>query len=257
MKKALLILGSLLTIFISCRKDEPIIKNINCYSYYYMDYPISLVLPDTCHGKVSLIYSHANIIKRIGGLTPVSQASGYDYKYSTNICDELTYIDNSVSIVTKITIEGDTWVEKERVIYFDNDKKMILKVAPNVYNLFDTTYYSYNPNGLLTESKIRMGGELIQSSYYYYNSLRNLDSIVTIDNDGEYKKVEMFSDYDSALNPLKQLIIFEETFHRALCTNNYRKYSMKEYFLDEGDVGTANINWTLYYDADGIPTFYD
>lgn len=100
-------------------------------------------------------------------------------------------------------------------------------------------FINNNTEELLVESQLKIRDSdfrYINSSFYYYNSHNNLDSIIT---SNYYRslpdldsiitsnciKIETFSDYDNAFNPLKHLFLFKETFYRTLSVNNYREYS--------------------------------
>lgn len=69
------------------------------------------------------------------------------------------------------------------------------------------------------------------------------------------KVVEEFSNYDSAINPIKNLSLFEETFYRSLTNNNFRKYERKEYDVDNNLILFSFKNWTLIYDESGKVKF--
>jgi hypothetical protein len=255
MKKIFIVFASLsMLLIICCRKDEPIIPANSCYYYGYMDYPgYAKPDPDVDY-TVDIIYNGDKIVKRIGDLIAISPSTGYNYKYTDSIYDELTYFENSISIIKKTSYQGLSILPDERVIYLDDQDKMILEVFPT-NSLFDSIYYSYDAKGLLIESKNKKGGYLIESSNFYYNSQKNLDSIITHDNLNENIKVEIFSNYDNAYNPLKQLIIFKETFKRSLSKNNYLKYNMKLFNADNILIGSAEKTWTLNYDENGNPEF--
>lgn len=67
--------------------------------------------------------------------------------------------------------------------------------------------------------------------------------------------MEHFSEYDNAENPLKNLVIFEETFYRALSKNNFKRYDRKEYNSADELTGTSFRTWTLQYDSNGKVKF--
>lgn len=69
------------------------------------------------------------------------------------------------------------------------------------------------------------------------------------------KTVEIFSEYDNAENPLKNLVIFEETFFRALSKKNFKRYDKKEYNAVNELIGASFTTWTLLYDSNGKVKF--
>ena len=67
----------------------------------------------------------------------------------------------------------------------------------------------------------------------------------------------MFSNYDNAENPLKELGIFDEVFIRSLSKNNYRKYqkfSVRFIPLNKIDTGRQERAWNFKY-INGKPVF--
>ena len=82
----------------------------------------------------------------------------------------------------------------------------------------------------------------IVTSKYYYTAF-------------QAKIVEEFSNYDSTVNPLKNLVLFEETWYRSLTNNKFRKYERKEYDADNILTNYSFKNWTLIYDAFGKVKF--
>jgi len=250
MKKILIVVVSFITVLYSCEKEYKVNHLIDGYYIGYMDYPEPVKPDPNTDNIVDLKYSGNHIIKRIGALFAISPTSGYNYKYSEDFYNELTYTGNMISIVNKSSLVDYVVSPNERKIYLDNSGRMIQEVF-SYYSTVYTIDYLYNMEGLLTKSITLRNVYLDEYSLFYYNSKNNLDSIVTNNELDLYREVEIFSDYDNAPNPLKPLIIFRETFHRALSENNYRKYTMKKLNFRTELTEIYFKQWTLSYDNDG------
>ena len=148
----------------------------------------------------------------------------YDIKYGQNL----------VSIELKSTPRF--YVKKyKKLIKFNQDK------ITEIINLNDSLVFEYKGDVLHEVTHLEKGPW--KKHRYYFNSSGNLDSIVTrygslktnsenkpyyiYNRDNETSKIrdiQVFSNYDNAENPLKELGIFDEVFIRSLSKNNYRKY---------------------------------
>jgi hypothetical protein len=255
--------------FVSCSKEESpketkIESDIQAYNFLYMHYDGSIYfssVPGSVidnNGNIKLNYdSNGKVIKRIGGLTPLpSSISGgvESYAFSNGVTDDLIYTNNEIkitrnfpncngcSVETKITLDNQS-----RII-----KKIIYKPYPEIPN--DTVFYTYNNLGLIDET-LKLKGRISrirEKAKFYYNQKQNLDSIVTkkyYDDKPEYsKQVEIFSKYDNAPNPLKKLILFEDTFFRAISKNNYTNYEKNIYSFDNQLSSKETRNWNFKYD---------
>lgn len=260
MNKILLLVFGILTI--SCSSDD---NNSNTQTYhidkYFFDnmiYPNGIM--QNLDNLVKIEYDNDfKISKRIGSYSSFDPATGFPYIFVDNIYDQLTYSGNEIFIEKKTTSTFSI-PKFERKLFLDSNgriyKKTILKEFETRPR--DTTYYTYNTNGKIIETK---SGELNgynEVAKLYYNSTNNLDSIVTRKyyyTAFQAKIVEEFSNYDSTVNPLKNLVLFEETFYRSLTNNNFRKYERKEYDADNILTNYSFKNWTLIYDAFGKVKF--
>ncbi|HAE67289.1 hypothetical protein [Sphingobacterium multivorum] len=63
--------------------------------------------------------------------------------------------------------------------------------------------------------------QLRSSKTFYFNSAKNLDSLVVSYPNSAFKTVQIFSDYDAKPNEIKGVMVLEEFLPRALSTNNY------------------------------------
>ena len=137
--------------------------------------------------------------------------------------------------------------------YYNNDGDT-LKFKYSNKNIESITVYS---KGIKSKSK------------FYYNKNKNLDSIITkygvphrngVNNNYTYiyhentkaRQKEIFKDYDNYKNPLKSLIIFDETFKRALSNNNFKTY--EKFFINENNdvLDYYKENWSFTYENNKI-----
>ena len=259
---------------VGCRKDNvPNIKQtVDSYYYGYMDYLLygsygNLLTVKPNQGTDNLVkfeYDGGKIAKRIGGLMYINPATGYDCLFSTDFYQKLIYKGNQITIA--LYIGGNTSATNDKLIYLNTQNQMVRKlVKASTVGRMDTIAYTYNSSGFLIQSnKERHYAEdnyfVTETSLFYYNKDNNLDSIVSrvYDNDGEFiwdKKLEVFSNYDNSPNPLRDLIIFDETFHRSLSRNNYSSYALFQYdFLGKWFVKETRV-WSFIYDKDGNVEF--
>jgi len=244
--------------FASCSTEENESENnIQSYDLSYMDY---LNRYDGSSGSVKLQYDSQNrIIKRIGGLTPLPASIGFEaYIFSDEVTEDIVYTNNEIKITRNIP-NVNLFFERKMIV--DNKsriiKKIIYKKAPEVN---DSIFYTYNNLNQIEET-LRLSGrpensetKIYQKAKYYYNQQQNLDSIVTVNFEEQQvtgiTTVEKFSDYDNAANPLKKLIIFDETYYRAISKNNYAKY---EYVLYSKNVAIQKktLSYQYKYDKSG------
>ena len=139
------------------------------------------------------------------------------------------------------------------------ENRMITKVNnDNFYSIpNDTIKYFYQGNLLIRTEYHRY--RMYKKSLIYYNAQKNVDSIVTItptnynghlpifDPTNKMRTVEQFENYDTSQNPMKQFGIFEETFHRSLSKNNYRKYTSTQYDSNGTNNGYDTKEWEFIY----------
>lgn len=256
-----------LVLFVSvfgCSNDDNGSTNsddlIQNYYYDYMLYPGRVLQNNASENKVKFEYDlNNNIKKRIGGMTPLDLSTGYDYTFVETIFDELTYLPNQIFIEKKTTSNIVSVLKFERKLFLDSQNRLLKKVIyrENAIQERDTTYYTYNLSGILKESSKTINNEF-ENSIYYFNQSKNLDSVVTKKFQNSnliLKTIEIFSEYDNAENPLKKLLIFEETFYRALSKNNFKRYDKREYNALNELIGTSFKTWNLIYDSNGKVKF--
>jgi hypothetical protein len=255
----LIIFLSLPLIFVGCKPDKDAKPLISEYYYGYMDYDPSCAPNPEGNGIVEIKYSGSKIIKREGGLIQTNPMTGYDYKFIKGVYDEITYSDNLALIKNRVASGNDTLFIADREILFDSQGRILRKIQPNkkYYWNIDTLNYYYHSNGLLDKVQ-NIQGYIIETSTFHFNNSNNLDSIVTITS-GEEELIsqtkEYFGDFDNAPNPIKSIMMFNETFNRSLSQNNYGYYSLKKYDSNDSLIEQLEKTFTLYYDDSGNPLF--
>lgn len=284
-----LILVFVAVFLLSCDKDDISLRdNLKMENYItgYMNYDPNLYtpyIPPYPGGfLVQFEYSKYNVVKRKGGFLRVG--GNYD-GFFEDIVDELSYSKNKIVIEKKsYNPQINRLYNRIRTIELSNEglmlKKTILELgASGRFDEIDTVtiQYSYDSERLLKSSHKKIfdvsytayfpninGLKYFEDASYYYTS-KNLDSIVTIiqnfdEQTGIHKPirkiVEIFSDYDSASNPTKNLFMFDETFKRSLSENNYGSYANETYYyrdgiLDSSPISVYGMSWTYAYDEEG------
>lgn len=243
--------------------NEPTIEfSPQSYFFKYMNYPVGMALNLNLDNLVKINYNSENkIIKRIGGILYLSANSGVTTMFTDEIYDEVNNLNNEIQIIRKTSSTNYSIYSFERKLILDNQNRIIKKIIyqQNGNPINDTINYSYNNLGLIGQSIKGNINQFNQISKYYYNQNQNLDSIVTkkqYQNDPYYsKEKEIFSNYDNTINPLKKLIIFEETFNRALSKNNFKRYDKITYDSNNNITWSEYSNYNLQYDNSGNVRF--
>lgn len=209
-------------------------------------------------------YKNNRISKRIGSVIKIIPP--YSPIFTKQIYYTLIYPNNQISILTKSNskeISGVTNYKKD--VFFENNRIVkTIQYYQYINEKNDVVYYTYKGN-LLVKRLGYKGENLAFQSDYYYNAKNNLDSIVSrfseynasnekleIDSKSIRRIKETFENYDEHINPLKSLIIFDDSFNRSLSSNNYQKYSYLN-FNGKGDLlNEWNYTYDLKYDAQSV-----
>lgn len=257
----------ILILFISCSKDDvKLNENVDYFpeSYHFknMNYPLNMILNPSLDNLVKINYDFNNkIINRVGGIFYLGAGSGAGSIFTNEIYDEVLYSDNLIQINRKTSSTNYFIHDFERKLILNNQNKIIKKITyqEGIYPYNDTIAYFYNGSGQISET---FKGDLNlfnEKAKFYYNQNGNLDSIVLkkhYQNEPYYsKEKQVFSNFDNAPNPLKKLVIFEETFTRALSKNNYSKYEKFTYDGSNNLLNSEFRNWILQYDNSGNVNF--
>ncbi len=264
MKKISYLTITLLTLFAfySCSDDDDddptSVERIDSYYYRYMHYPTSVMNNQDTDNLVKFEYKGDDIIKRTGGLLHASSSSGYSYVFTDILYEEISYENNQIRIVSKIDSEDYSVAPNERIITLNNKSQMIKKINNRTNdNIVEATDYIYNSKDILIQSiknKQYKNFDLTETSDFHYDNNNNLDSIITVVKHLDElvnNTKEVFLDYDNSPNLVKNLIIFEESFYRALSQNNYSKYQMFKYENNNNLILNREDIWNFFYDDSG------
>lgn len=230
-------------------------SNLNAYHFSYMHYSNG-VMQGSNNGVVQIEYDNQNRpIKRTGGLLPLPGSIGFNYLFSTDYTEDITYGNNEILIRVKISSPYN--VDVLRTIFKTENGKIIRKIKVDAYTN-DTIDYVYNNDRIVKSLHKRIFP--VSDTQYHYNSAGNIDSIVTrpllynqntqiwqVDYSSKYRTVQAFKDYDNSPNPTKKLMLFDEIFNRSLSVNNYKSYESKSYYFDGSITNFSTRTWTLNY----------
>ncbi|MDQ0593122.1 hypothetical protein QFZ37_001491 [Chryseobacterium ginsenosidimutans] len=231
-------------------------KKIESYKFTYMHYPQAVMLANSSNNVTIQYDSNNRPIKRVGGLLATSPQTGFNYIFSPDVYNEITYGNNTATIISKFnSTQGFTIAENKRLFEFDNGK-IVKKTIVDTNEIIQFVYEQNRISKLISKKN----NLLTAQSDFYYNQNGNVDSIVSrkatwnnitsnyeINFNSKVKTVEVFKNYDNKANPTKNLMIFDEIFPRSLSQNNYNSYESKSYDMYGQVYQFSNINWTLNY----------
>ena len=265
MKNQILLILNLF-IVIGCRNDELNSseieqQSITEYKATYMDYRnlnYGIAFYTLFGGEnIKLEYKNGKISKRISNLL-LYRNDGPQIPIYFNTIDEVTYENNSIKVIFKSDNES-FFPTYQKQISLDGDK--ISQILITKSNTTDTLKYTYKNNLLDYITTYNKG--IKSKSSFYFNSNKNVDSIITRYGNMNYisntdysytfneitkkRKKLIFKNFDNYKNPLKNLIIFDETFNRSLSENNYKFFG--EYFYDENNFMTGHFEgyWNNFF----------
>lgn len=264
MKKNYLIYFFFLTGLYSCSNDDSsnptTSDSIEKYHFDYMFHNTN-ALATTSNELVKLTYDkNQRVVKKTGKVLWYGSDSNIIGKFSDEIFEDIDYTKNEAKITLKTTSKEFQLYAYNRTIVFDNQERMAKRYIYSAGDVIknDTVVYFYNDANQIIATK--KGNDKMQneSAQYYYNPAGNLDSIVTKMYDRKnynYRNVEIFSGYDNAVNPLKKLVIFEDTYLRSLSKNNFAKYQKIGKNIDNSIISKSERTWKLNYDERGNVRF--
>ncbi|TPG43821.1 hypothetical protein EAH81_04520 [Flavobacterium pectinovorum] len=200
------------------------------------------------------------VVKKTGKVLWNGSDSSIPGRFSNEIFEDVSYSNGQIKIVLKTTYKEFQLYAYDRTIVLDSKNRMAERwiYSAGDYIKNDTIRYFYNDLDQIIATKKGNSTTQNESAQYYYNPAGNLDSIVTkmyTRTNYDYRNVEVFSDYDNAPNPLKKLVIFEDTYLRALSKNNFTKYQKQGKNIDNSVFSNTKKIWKLNYDARGNVKF--
>lgn len=271
------ILSFIVLVLIGCTKDEsPTVtpKLKTCGIQYLLLFddlerlnsgnPFFTDISDTSGAFYSYSYADDKMTRSTGGFVYVPSGPGFPSQmFSKDVYDSIDVEGYLVYIFTKTKFEN-TVVEStyDPAVYTLDSRKRLSTIFkrdgfhPEGYSLSytysDNQIIETNPNGQISRKFFFENNNLVKVITEYYDPQGVL---------GKEKEIA-FMGYDDKPNPFKNLYYVNGAFYRAFSENNYRNYSIKEYFvLTDGTttpIGTyTSYAWPIDYNADGYPMFGD
>lgn len=271
-KNNFLILGVLL-VLVGCREDSHNEIQTTGKKEFISGYNLLSMDPDIMDPDITNPFAYTLIKLTNDGTHYTKKSYTHPLIHSEISIDsiyyDIKYGQNLVSIELKSTPRF--YLEKyKKLIKFNKDK------ITEIINLNDSLIFEYKGDVLHEVTHLKNGPW--KKHRYYFNSAGNLDSIVTrpgslktnrehkpyyvynIDNEtSKIRDIQVYSNYDNAENPLKELGIFDEVFIRSLSKNNYRKYQKfsVNFFIPLNKIDTVSRQeqtWDFKY-LNGKPVF--
>lgn len=212
--------------------------------------------------------SKGRVIKKKGGFKYASPGTGYNsVSFSKDIYTDVYYDGNIISTSTFSSDPNYTAPINKRIFEVDQQGKIIKSIIESVNNIYSEKHltYHYNSSGKLIEIVTEFPNMPYDpndpedyiwtlAKRFTYDNAGNLKESVEVERRngvdflvGSKKK---FSNFDSALNPLKRLGIFEEYFYFSLSENNFQK--VETTFTN----GNVESTWVNQYDSNGKLKLY-
>ncbi|RDV16068.1 hypothetical protein DXT99_05200 [Pontibacter diazotrophicus] len=219
----------------------------------------------------TLEYNNGKVSKRTGGyrcILAISCQNDNDIFDDRQVFYDVAYKGNTVKITTR-SPEGWSWLKQEWLfqMHHSNQIEYLIYKAENRV-MYDSLAYTYNTSGKISQiwsygvyrddTQVEAVVQTVKD--FTFNGAENLEKVETrvLLSDGFVISliVEEFGNYDTAVNPLQHLFMFEDTYYRTLSKNNFRKYSI--HYIDAitgANTGLSGREWTLYYNQSGMPQF--
>ena len=234
-------------------------EDIYRYKLYYMQYPYETNINDLTRSASITRNNEGSIIERNGGVfdANLDPAVGFTYRFSEDIYDEITYIGGKIILEKKSNDPQLIIPTFKRTLFLNQNQQIIQKIIETSESpVIDTLNYEYDLSGKLSSIKTNL-----KESFFYFNNNDNLDSIISNKYNDQMqlieKTLEKFEDYDNAVNPIKNLSIFEELFTRSLSVNNYSFYLFEKTTITQNSQSFFSTyrEWNLIYDNNGNVLF--
>jgi hypothetical protein len=234
------------------------------YDITYMFYPSVVMSQSAGQNIVKLTFDkNRRVVKRLGGYSPANYLTGFEYAFSNDIYDEVTYGDDLVVIQRKHSTSNSDLVYRKEIFSL---KGQVFKTTIEDDEHLSVTLLYYDASGVLSktiETRWRLangayGYASEETKFFFYVSgnLTRVDGQRLDASDVKTTTVEKFSEYDSGPNPNRNLGMFDEVFYRSLSRNNFRQYA----FTLRDNVGTTiskrQNTWDFQYDDEGVPIFF-
>ncbi|MBA9077447.1 hypothetical protein [Rufibacter quisquiliarum] len=186
--------------------------------------------------------------------------------YESGIYDTIVYHGNTVRLTSLSRHPELTVRETETLIKLNKANQPDYKVLwVQDIDRIDSVRYFYSGKGQLdslTQYVVFSSGNYRKENTkkFTFDAQGNLSEIETRNyrSNGKIASIytNIFGDYDTTPNPLRQLYMFDDTFYRSLSKNNFRSHQTKLLDVDDNTTYLSHKNtWQLKYDERGIPLF--
>jgi hypothetical protein len=239
-------------------------KRLQQYHISYMFYKDGILHPYSDNMVTLQLNDLRQVIKRTGGFAQVPGYVGLYFIFSKDVYEEITYRRDAVTIDRKFSRAGFYDPYKKEIFFSDNKISRIVVLNDQLRSIM---YPYYNSSGLIyktveTRWRIRTQGDTLYIGTTVKDFFYEGGNLVRVQGEdiGPFNSIstttETFEDYDTAPNPTKPLIIFDEIFYRSLSANNFRKYSIEKRGSSGYNSSSATLSWQLRYDNSGVPLYY-
>lgn len=210
-----------LVLCFSCSKDQEMIFGLRP-----KEIPILYLQSSTAESfmsnvdEVKLSYRGKQLDRIIGGFLEIPTANGFVPFFTDKVYWDFR-VNGNWMILEKKSFDKELIFSDRQELLFEGGKIVERKIFEKG---IPTRVYSYEYTGDLLKREYSYVDEQLRSQKtFYFNSAKNLDSLVVNYPNSAFKSVQVFGDYDTKPNKIKGLTVLEEFLPRALSTNNYLK----------------------------------
>lgn len=170
--------------------------------------------------EMKLSYRGKQLDRIIGGFLEIPTANGFVPFFTDKVYWDVRVNGNRM-ILEKKSFNKELIFSDRQELLFEGGKIVERKIFEEGTH---TRVYSYQYIGdLLNREYSYVDEQLRSQKTFYFNSAKNLDSLVVSYPNSAFKSVQIFRDYDTKPNKIKGFMVLEEFLPRALSTNNYRR----------------------------------
>ncbi len=170
--------------------------------------------------EMKLSYRGKQLDRIIGGFLEIPTANGFVPFFTDKVYWDVRVNGNRM-ILEKKSFNKELIFSDRQELLFEGGKIVERKIFEEGTH---TRVYSYQYIGDLLKGEYSYVDEQLRSQKtFYFNSAKNLDSLVVSYPNSAFKSVQIFRDYDTKPNKIKGFMVLEEFLPRALSTNNYRR----------------------------------
>ncbi|MNN39117.1 hypothetical protein D3C81_1531440 [compost metagenome] len=170
--------------------------------------------------EMKLSYRGKQLDRIIGGFLEIPTANGFVPFFTDKVYWDVRVNGNRM-ILEKKSFNKELIFSDRQELLFEGGKIVERKIFEEDT---PTRVYSYQYIGDWLKGEYCYVDEQLRSQKtFYFNSAKNLDSLVVSYPNSAFKSVQIFRDYDTKPNKIKGFMVLEEFLPRALSTNNYRR----------------------------------